>query len=201
MEATATTERLQRDYQLVCDARDHGNSRAYASLMHLYREPLRLLLLRMTRNADAADDLTMETFGKAFHQLHRYAPSSSFSSWLYTIGVHTFIDHLRRQKLQTTPLSSLETTGDGDYVEYPIASTQLDPEEALIRRQRDERLKTIVDQLNEPYRHTVRLRYYEDMSYEQIAAATHVPVGTVKARLSRAKSLLQAALQEKGGEL
>ena len=201
METKATTERMQRDYQLVCDARDHGSSKAYADLMALYREPLRLLLLRMTRNTTAADDLTMETFGKAFMQLHRYAPTSSFSAWLYSIGVHTYIDHLRRNHMVTMPLSSLEETSDGEYVEYPVPSGQPDPEESLIRMQRDQALKQIVEQLREPYRKMVRMRYYEELSYEEIAQRLGIPLGTVKVRLSRAKEFLQAIIQKKGVEL
>ena len=201
METKATTERMQRDYQLVCDARDHGSRKAYADLMALYREPLRLLLLRMTRNTTAADDLTMETFGKAFMQLHRYAPTSSFSAWLYSIGVHTYIDHLRRNHMVTMPLSSLEETSDGEYVEYPVPSGQPDPEESLIRMQRDQALKQIVEQLREPYRKMVRMRYYEELSYEEIAQRLGIPLGTVKVRLSRAKELLQAIIQKKGVEL
>ena len=76
MTESTTTDRLQHDYKLVCDARDHGSRKAYADLMAAYREPLYLLLLRMTHNTTAADDLTIETFGKAFLQLHRYAPTS-----------------------------------------------------------------------------------------------------------------------------
>lgn len=189
-----TTERMQREYQLVCAARDHGNSKAYADLMAAYREPLYLLLLRMTRNTTAADDLTIETFGKAFLQLHRYAPTSTFGAWLYSIGVNTYIDHLRRNRLDTVPLSATEHNAGGDFIEYQIPSSSPTPEESLIRMQRDENLKRIVDNLKEPYRQIVRMRYYEDLSYEEIAARLKIPIGTVKVRLSRAKELLAAVL-------
>lgn len=201
MDPTAIPERLRHDYQLVCDARDHGSRKAYADLMATYREPLYLLLLRMTRNTTTASDLTIETFGKAFLQLHRYAPTSSFSAWLYSIGVHTYIDHLRRNRLDTIPLSDTEHSPDGEYIEYQIPSNQPNPEEALIRMQRDETLKRIVDELKEPYRQTVRMRYYEDMSYDEIASQLHIPLGTVKVRLSRAKDLLAAIVKQKGVEL
>ena len=192
---------MTRDYRLVCAARDEGSHQAYADLMALYREPLRLLLLRMTRSATATEDLVMETFGKAFRQLHRYAPTSTFSAWLYSIGVHTYIDHLRRNRLQTVPLSAAAQNADGDYVEYQIASGQPNPEETLIRRQRDERLRAAVEQMKEPYRQMIQLRYYEDLSYEEMASRLGIPLGTVKVRLSRAKEQLSAALRQEGGEL
>ncbi len=193
------TDRIQRDYELVCAARDGGSHKAYADLMAAYREPLYTLLLRMTRNTVTADDLTMETFVKAFMQLHRYSPTGTFSSWLYTIGVNTYIDHLRRQHLQTVPLSSAARDAEGDAIEYQIPSNQPNPEESLIRMERDEALKAIVNQLKEPYRVIVQMRYYEDMSYEEIAAKLNIPMGTVKIRLLRAKELLAATVREKGG--
>lgn len=201
METTTTPERLQRDYRLVCAARDHGNRQAYADLMATYREPLYLLLLRMTRNTTVASDLTIESFGKAFLQLHRYAPTSTFGAWLYSIGVHCYIDHLRRNRLETVPLSTAEHTSDGEFVEYQIPSSQPNPEETLIRMQRDETLKRIVDGLKEPYRQIVRLRYYDDLSYEDIAERLNIPLGTVKIRLLRAKNLLSTIVKEKGVEL
>ena len=99
MDSKVSNDRLQLDYQLVCDARDHGSHKAYADLMASYREPLYLLLLRMTHNTTTASDLTMETFCKAFLQLHRYAPTGSFSSWLFSIGVNTYIDYLRKRRV------------------------------------------------------------------------------------------------------
>lgn len=201
MDTTATSDRLQHDYQLVCAARDQGSHKAFADLMAAYREPLYLLLLRMTRNTTTAADLTIETFGKAFMQLHRYAPTSTFSAWLYSIGVHLYIDQLRRKRVDTIPLSATEHTPDGEYIEYQIPSNQPNPEEALIRMQRDEALKDIVDGLKEPYRQIVRLRYYDDLSYEEIASKLKIPLGTVKIRLSRAKDLLASIVKKKGVEL
>ncbi len=201
MNTTATQERLQHDYQLVCAARDHGNHKAYADLMAAYREPLYLLLLRMTRNTTTASDLTVETFSKAFLQLHRYAPTSTFSAWLYSIGVHTYIDHLRRKRPLTVPLSEMSRTNDGEFIEYQIPSNQPTPEETLMRMQRDETLKAVVDQLKEPYRQIIRMRYYDDMSYEEIATKLNIPMGTVKIRLLRAKELLSSIVNKKGIDL
>lgn len=190
---------MERDYRLVCEARDGGSHKAYATLMSLYREPLYMLLLRMTRNTTTADDLTVETFGKAFLQLGNYSPTGSFGAWLYTIGVNTYIDHLRRKRVDTVPLSSAAHGEDGAFVEYQIPSGGPNPEEAMIRIERDEALKQLVDSLREPYRNIIRLRYYDDLSYEDIAARLRIPIGTVKIRLSRAKDLLAAVAQRKGG--
>lgn len=201
MEPKVQNERLQLDYKLVCAARDEGNHKAYADLMASYREPLYLLLLRMTHNTTMASDLTVETFSKAFLQLHRYSPTGTFSSWLFSIGVNTYIDYLRKRKLNTVSINSITRTSDGDFIEYQIPSSQPNPEEMMIRMQRDAALKEIVDQLKEPYRQIIRLRYYEDLSYEDIAEQLKIPIGTVKVRLNRAKALLSSVIKERGDEI
>ena len=201
MEPKVQNERLQLDYKLVCAARDEGNHKAYADLMASYREPLYLLLLRMTHNTTMASDLTVETFSKAFLQLNRYSPTGTFGSWLFSIGVNTYIDHLRKRKLDTVSINSITRTSDGDFIEYQIPSSQPNPEEMMIRMQRDAALKEIVDQLKEPYRQIIRLRYYEDLSYEDIAEQLKIPIGTVKVRLNRAKALLSSVIKERGDEI
>ena len=202
MEQAVANERMERDYQLVCAARDGGSHKAYADLMAIYREPLYMLLLRMTHNTTTASDLTVDTFSKAFCQLHRYAPTGTFSSWLYSIGVNTYIDHLRRRRLDTIPLGSVEYNADGDFVEFQIPSGQPDPEESLILAERDEELRDVVAALKEPYRQIVELRYFDELSYEQIAERLSIPIGTVKIRLLRAKNLMQSIIADrKGGAL
>lgn len=200
MEATAT-ERMQRDYQLVCDARDRGNHKAYADLMATYREPLYLLLLRMTHNTTTASDLTVDTFSKAFCQLHRYAPTGSFSSWLFSIGVNTYIDYLRRRRMDTVSLNSMQRNGDGEFIEYQIPSSQPNPEESMMRKERNNALREVVQALKQPYRQIVEMRYYDELSYEQIAEQLDIPIGTVKIRLLRAKNLMQAIVNTKKSAL
>ena len=197
MEPKAQNERRQLDYQLVCAARDEGNHKAYADLMASYREPLYLLLLRMTHNSTTASDLTVETFSKAFLQLHRYSPSGTFSSWLFSIGVNTYIDYLRKRRIETVSINSITRTSDNAFIEYQIPSEQPNPEEMMIRQQRDAALKEIVNQLKEPYRKIIELRYYEDLSYEDIAERMKIPIGTVKIRLNRAKALLSSIVKER----
>lgn len=198
MEPSAPNDRLQRDYQLVCAARDQGSPKAYADLMAFYREPLYLLLLRMTHNTTTASDLTVDTFSKAFLQLHRYAPTGTFSSWLFSIGVNTYIDYLRKRRVETVPLGSVMRVGDGEFIEYQIPSGQPNPEEMMIRMQRDAALKEVVASLKEPYRRIIEMRYYEDLSYEEIAERLRLPLGTVKVRLLRAKALLASIVKERG---
>ena len=195
-EAIKNNEKAMRDYQLVLAARDKGDQRAYADLMRLYREPIYMLLLRMTHNPTEADDLTIETFGKAFCQLHTYTPKNTFSTWLFSIASNNGIDFIRRQRLELVSLSSLSVRNEDDQYEYPLPSDSPNPEQQLITKQRCERLREVVKQLKPRYRKVVEMRYYDELSYEEIAEKLQLPLGTVKIQLRRAKALLAEILKE-----
>jgi RNA polymerase sigma-70 factor (ECF subfamily) len=190
MDSSQLSEKAQRDYQLVLAAREKGDERAYAELMGFYREPIYLMMLRMTHNPADADDLTLETFGKAFCQLHTFTPQYSFATWLFTIASNRGLDFLRRQHMDTIPISDLSVSDDDQVYEYPIPSNDDNPEETLIGKQRAAIIRQVVEQLPPRYRRIIKLRYYEDMSYEQIAQELHIPLGTMKIQLRRARQLL-----------
>ncbi len=179
-----------RDYQLVLAAREKGDQRAYADLMRFYREPVYLMLLRMTHNTTEADDLTLETFGKAFCQLNSYTPQNTFSTWLFSIACNSFIDFLRKQRMDTISLNSMSVRNDDDHIEYTLPSDSPNPEEELIGTQRGILLREVVKQLKPRYRRIVELRYFEELSYEEIAQKLNIPLGTVKVHLRRARMLL-----------
>lgn len=190
-----STAKARRDYQLVCAARDQGDQRAYANLMQLYRTPLYLMLLKMTNSPTEADDLTIETFGKAFCSLHLYSPTHAFSTWLFSIASNNCIDHIRRRRMQTVPLSDISTRSDGDNYEYPLPADAPTPEEEVMTAQRARLLRSLVAQLKPQYRRIVEMRYFEELSYEEIAEQLSLPMGTVKVQLMRARNLLASIMQ------
>lgn len=195
MEAVLQNEKAQRDYQLVLAAREKGDQRAYADLMRFYREPIYMMLLRMTHNPTEADDLTIETFGKAFCQLQSYTPTNTFATWLFAIASNNGIDYIRRRRLETVSLSAMSVGNDNEGYEYPMPSGDANPEEALIATQRGELLRNVVRQLKPRYRKIVEMRYFEELSYEEIAERLAIPLGTVKIQLRRARMLLAEILQ------
>ncbi|MBO4599516.1 MAG: sigma-70 family RNA polymerase sigma factor [Bacteroidales bacterium] len=195
MEVFAQNEKAQRDYQLVLAAREKGDQRAYSDLMRFYREPIYMMLLRMTHNPTEADDLTIETFGKAFCQLHTYSPCNTFATWLFSIACNNGIDFIRKRHLDTVSLSNLSVRGDDEAYEFPLPSEDENPEEALIRTQRGEMLREVVKQLKPRYRTIVEMRYFEELSYDEIAKKLKLPLGTVKIQLLRARELLAEILQ------
>lgn len=190
MDTALQNDKAQRDYQLVVAARDNGDQRAYADLMSFYRVPVYTMLLRMTRNPAEADDLTMEAFNKAFSQLHAFSPTNTFSSWLFSIASHHGIDHIRHNRLQTVPLSSMEVSLDGELREYPVPSGDANPEEQMIGSQTYRLMHEVVAKLPPRYRKIVEMRYFDELSINDISVRLRMPEGTVKVQLSRARQLL-----------
>lgn len=190
MEVNLTTEKARRDYKLVCLAREQGDQKAYALLMNTYREPLYMMLLKMTNSPVDADDLTAETFGKAFSQLDMYSPTNAFSTWLFSIGANNCIDFIRKKKISTISINELSRVSEDDVYEFPLPSNTPNPEEAFISSQRKELLHTFVEKLKPHYKELIRFRFFDELSYEEIAQKTNLPMGTVKIRLLRAKQHL-----------
>ena len=201
MEAILQNEKAVRDYRLVLAARDKGDQRAYADLMRFYREPIYLMLLRMTHSPVDADDLTIETFGKAFCQLHTYTPQNTFSTWLFSIASNSGIDYIRRQHMEVVSLNNISVRNEDDQYEYPLPSDSPNPEEAMIGEQRTVLLREGVEQLKPRYKRIVKMRYFEELSYEEIAEKLHLPLGTVKIQLRRARMLLAEIIKTQHASL
>lgn len=189
-----TTERAQRDYQLVCRAREQGDQSAFATLLKHYRQPVYLMLLKMTNNPTEADDLTIEAFGKAFCHIQLYTPTRPFSTWLFSIATNNCIDFIRRKRVSTLSISDLTVHSGDDEYEYQFRSESHNPEEALVREQRKETLRMIVAQLKPKYRRMIELRYFEELSYEEISQRLNIPLNTVRIQLHRAHNLLHTIL-------
>jgi len=184
------------DLALVEDAKK-GSEKAFAKLMNRYRDSVYFMLLKMVNNSSDAEDLTIETFGKAFRNLDSYTPQYAFSTWLFKIATNNCVDFIRKKRTQ--PIL-YDGEHDGlDNVKATLQSDLPDPEESLINRQKVEALKKVVNQLKPKYKKLIQLRYYKEYSYEEISSELKIPIGTVKAELYRAKTLLYNILTKTGG--
>jgi RNA polymerase sigma factor (sigma-70 family) len=181
------SDNAKNDLILVEEARK-GNEKAFAGLMNRYRDSIYYMLLKMVNNPSDAEDLTIEAFGKAFRSIDTYTPRFAFSTWLFMIATNNCIDFIRKKQSSPIPLDQWQDSSDN--LTINIQSDLPDPEETLINDQKIAILRKIVNQLKSPYREIIELRYYKEYSYEEIAAELNVPIGTVKAQLYRAKSLL-----------
>ena len=186
--------KASEDYSLVLAAID-GDQKAYDSLMERYRASVYNHLYKMVRNPDDAEDLTMEAFGKAFNKLSTYAPHFAFSTWLFKIAVNNCIDHIRKKRLHFLSIDQpLEPNGDKDFT-GTIRTHARNPEEEVIRNQKLQMVKRSINHLSHKYRLMIELRYYQELSYEEIANELQIPLGTVKAQLFRAKEMLFGIMQ------
>jgi RNA polymerase sigma-70 factor (ECF subfamily) len=154
------------------------------------------MLLKMVNNPYDAEDLTIEAFGKAFRNIESYTPRYAFSTWLFKIATNNCVDFIRKKQLAPTPLDHLQDSMDN--VTVNIQSDLPDPEESLINHQKIEALKDIVSQLKPRYKSLIELRFYKEYSYEEISSELNLPIGTVKAQLYRAKTLLYNILIKTG---
>ena len=184
------TEKGQRDLKLINRALESGDPSAYRELMKLYRDPLYFMLYEKVSDQELAKDLTIETLGKAFKKLHLYTPEYAFSTWLFTVARNHCIDYLRKHKLPTISIDKMMIDEDGKRTNFDLVSNNLDPEQKMEKQQRIAILRQIVDQLKPKYRDLVKLRYFKELSYVEIAKTLDVPIGTVKAQLHRSREQL-----------
>ena len=182
------SDKAQYDYLLVQTALT-GDEKAFAKLMSRYKDAIYFMLLKMVNNKNDAEDLTLEAFGKAFKSLHQYSPNFAFSTWLFKIATNNCIDFLRKRHGVFVSIENNQENGDGE-TPVKLRSTEPDPEEKLIRIQRAVLMRKIVHRLKPRYRILVELRYFREYSYEEIAKELHLPLGTVKAQLFRAREML-----------
>lgn len=189
------SEKAKLDLQLVESARS-GNQAAYAELMDRYRDSIYFMMLKMVKNNDDADDLTIEAFGKAFSRLDQYSPSFAFSTWLFKIASNNCIDFIRKKRVQLTSMDAGFMMDDGEKLQIDAKSSNLNPEETIMQGQRVDHMRLLVSKLKPKYRDLVEKRYFEELSYEEIAEQLNLPLGTVKAQLFRARDFLAAMMDK-----
>ncbi len=189
MEVNANfSDNAKNDFNLVVKARE-GDQKAYADLMHRYKDSIYFMALKMVNNKEDAMDLTVETFAKAFEKLDKYQPEFAFSTWLFRVGTNNCIDFIRKKKLATQSINGM-VDDDGDERPLQIKSDSLNPEEVSMKKEQSQTLKVLIDSLPARYRNLIVLRYFDELSYEEIAEQLDLPLGTVKAQLFRARYLL-----------
>ncbi|NVO09002.1 MAG: sigma-70 family RNA polymerase sigma factor [Bacteroidales bacterium] len=169
-----------------------GDQKAYAELLDRYKDAIYFMLLKMVNNKSDAEDLTIEAFGKAFKNIHQYTPNYAFSTWLFKIATNNCIDFIRKKKANLISIDNTAEDQEGP-ISSPTAhlqSSNLDPEEQLIKEQNIKLIQEVVGKLKPRYRKLIELRYFSEFSYEEIAEELDLPIGTVKAQLFRARELL-----------
>jgi RNA polymerase sigma-70 factor (ECF subfamily) len=186
------------DFRLIDLAVDEKDQQAYAELMKRYKRPVYHMILKMVRNVDDAEDLTIEAFAKAFKNLARFKKDYTFSTWLFRIATNNAIDFIRKKKLDTMSLDTTYKDDDGASISIDVEDEKnLNPQEEAIKAQKIELVRIFVDKLPPKYQRLVKLRYFDELSYEEIAKELEAPLGTIKAQLHRARELMYDLVKNK----
>jgi RNA polymerase sigma-70 factor (ECF subfamily) len=182
------------DCELVTRAVE-GREDSFEELVRRYQRPIAAYVYRMVGDYEAALDLTQEVFIKVYNSLSRYRSEFKFSTWIYKIAHNSAIDHLRRY---STREQSLLNEFDGEQRELPVESRRISPEQEYAGKERRAEIEQVVQGLPGAYRELVLLRHSHDLSYDEIAEVTGLPLGTVKNRLFRAREVMRQQFVERG---
>lgn len=189
------SEKAKKDFELVTRAKT-GDEAAYTAIMSRYREPIYYLVFKMIRNESDAEDISIEAFEKAFKKLDQYTPQYAFSTWLFRIATNHCIDFIRKRKLKTTSIDEAIEDGSGNSWSVQIEGNTKDPEEKFIEKQKIHLMRDLVTKLDEPYKGLVEMRYFQELSYDEISSEKEIPLGTVKAQIFRARALLSELIRK-----
>ena len=191
------SEKALEDFRLINLAVSGQDQQAFADFMKRYKKPVYHMILKMMRNVDDAEDLTIEAFAKAFTNLHKFKKDFTFSTWLFRIATNNTIDFIRKKRLDTMSLDTSYKDDNGDAVSIDVQDRNLNPQEKAIKSQKIELVRIFVNKLPAKYQRLVKLRYFDELSYDEIAKELDAPLGTVKAQLHRARELLYDLVKAK----
>ena len=168
-----------------------GDQAAFTFLLDFYWNEVYGFMLKRTENETNAEDITIETFSKAFDKIASYNSEFQFNTWLIAIAKNVHIDLLRKKK------SSLfvEITENESQQAYNVADTTPSAEDELITEQNLSQLLQFIKELKPHYQEVIQLRYFQEMSYQEIANKIDEPLSNVKIKLLRAKKLLSEIIQ------
>ncbi|NIR47117.1 sigma-70 family RNA polymerase sigma factor [candidate division KSB1 bacterium] len=173
-----------------------GDEGAYKQLLENYRGAIYNLLYKMVRNKEETEDLVQEAFMKAFKALPSFNEEYAFSTWLYKIAINNCIDHMRKKRLKTYSINKPVQSKDGELGrEFP--DTSMSPDKDILSTERSKIIEAAIYELPENYKIAIILRHSEEKSYEEIAHILNIPLGTVKARIFRAREMLKKKLKGK----
>jgi RNA polymerase sigma-70 factor (ECF subfamily) len=166
-----------------------GDQVAFGHLVRAYERPVYNLTYRLLGDPLEAEDAAQETFLRAYNKLATYQPERKFVNWLLSIASHYCIDLMRRRS--RAPELSL----DGPLPPQWLTSDAERPDQRVDRKQQQEQIRRLLDTLEPTYRAAVVLRYWYDLSYEEIAETMGTTESAIKSRLHRARRMLAERLQ------
>ena len=172
-----------------------GREDSFEELVRRYQRPIVNYVFRMLGNYDSSLDVTQEIFIKVYNSMSKYSAEYKFSTWLYKISHNAAIDHLRRHN---NHVQSLEVEGEDGAYQLQFESKRPSPEKEREYSEWRQEIESVVKCLPTGYRELIVLRHTQDLSYDEIADVTNLPLGTVKNRLFRAREMMREMFVERG---
>lgn len=189
-----TSDQALLDKQTIKEILD-GDTNGFQKLMDRYYDIIFYTLLKMVYSKDVAEELTLDVFSKAYQKLSSYSEEFAFSTWLFSIASNRGIDYIRKKKLNTV---LIDDENKEEYETVVIASEQQQqPDELLIKQQKAGELRALVEELKPFWQDLIEMRYYKELSYEEISEYLQIPLGTIKNQLYRAKKKLAQIAEQK----
>ena len=179
-----------QDIGLLIDQAKKGDQKAFNDLLNIYWKDVYHFQLNKGNNEDEAEDITIKAFAKAFDKIHTFDDSFQFKTWLFTISSNLHIDHLRKKKTETVSINKNQEV-------HRIVDEDPTPSDKLIQEQNLAQLKAYILQLKPHYQEVINLRYFQELSYKEMAAHIDEPINNIKVKLLRAKKLLAEIINNK----
>jgi RNA polymerase sigma-70 factor (ECF subfamily) len=181
------------DEQLISDYLE-GNEPALAILVDRYLDDAYTFAVKLVNDPEVAEDITQESFTKAWKNIRKFIPGKSFRSWLFSIVHNTAIDFLRKKK--DVPFSAFEMNADGENIFVAnIVDVELLPEELLAKAEDARYMQILLLQINPDYREVLNLRYTSNMTFDEIGKMLKRPLHTVKSQYRRGLVALRRLIE------
>ncbi len=174
----------KRDIRLLIVQAKKGDQKAFNDLLNLYWKDVYHFQLNKCNDEDEAEDITIKAFAKAFDKIDSFDENFQFNTWLFTISSNLYIDHLRKKKTETVSFNKSHKEI------HRIVDEDPSPSDKLIQEQNLAQLKAYILQLKPHYQEVINLRYFQELSYKEMAQELNEPMNNIKVKLLRAKKLL-----------
>jgi RNA polymerase sigma-70 factor, ECF subfamily len=163
-----------------------GDQVAFTFLLDFFWNEVYGFMLKRTENETDAEDIVIETFAKAFDKIATYNPEFGFNTWLIAIAKNVHIDMLRKKKTSLF----IDITEEDEHQAYSVVDDSNSAEDELIIEQNLAQLLQYIKQLKPAYQEVIQMRYFQEMSYQEMAESLEEPLNNIKIKLLRSKKLL-----------
>lgn len=178
--------------QQLIEQAQQGHQSAFSKLLEWYWDEVYYYIHKSCKNEEQTEDITIQSFAKAFENIHTYNDAYAFNTWIISIAKNLHIDLLRRKHIDTI---DLKNTDEQEQKLGNIADLSPNIEDQIIYEQNLATLQQHLKKLPEHYQEMIQLRFFQEKTYKEIAHITHEPLNTVKVKLLRAKKMLIKAIQ------